>query len=129
MVELGQPWDEAARAVGLDARAMRKQLERPAVLQLLRRRRQVAREAASAGNIKRLVELRDQSTNLMAATKAVQLLENMGDDHATSRGIVTSPGLVVVIQGANARVQPAKPTIDVEPVRGLDPGRDDGVDG
>jgi hypothetical protein len=114
MIEFGESWDIAARTFGISARSMRRQLERPVVLQLLRRRRQVAREAASAGNIKRLVELRDQSVNLMAATKAIQLLEAV-DDAGRRHDTVVSPGLVILIENGPNEPRPAKPTVvDVE---------------
>jgi hypothetical protein len=127
MIEFGESWDIAARTLGISARSMRRQLERPVVLSLLRRRRQVAREAASAGNIKRLVELRDQSTNLMASCKAIQLLD-AGDEPQRRHDTIVSPGLVVIVEGAKPRVEQPKPvTIEHEPQRELDRG-DDGAE-
>jgi hypothetical protein len=127
MVELGEPWDQAARAIGMTARSMRKQLERPAVIQLLRRRKEVARAAASAGNIKHLVELREQRTNLMAATKAIQLLEGIGDEAPHSSALQTVPGLVIVINGAGSPRAPtdaSKLVVDSEPARVSDSERE-----
>jgi hypothetical protein len=119
MIELGEPWDEAARSVGLTARSMRKALAKPHVIRFLKERRQVFREAASARNILRLCELRDQDTNMMAATKAVQILEQLGDEDVyggARGGIVTQPGLIIQIIAADAPATPREPAvIDVTP--------------
>jgi hypothetical protein len=116
MIELGEPWDEAARNVNLTVRAMRKALTRPNVIQYLKRRREVFREAASAGNIRRLVEVRQQNTNLMAATKAIQILESLGEDEFGRRGgssAPLSPGLIIqIVSDANVTT-PRAPLIDV----------------
>jgi Sigma-70, region 4 len=121
MVEEGLPWDEAARSLGISARSMRRQLERPAVIQALKRRREVFRASASAANIKHLVELRGQRTNLMAATKAIQLLEGIGEDAARDRGIQQAPGLVVVIQGGPTHAQSAPQPVVIDQEREPDP--------
>ena len=75
MIEEGKPWDDAARAVGMSARSMRKALDKPHVIAFLRTRKQVFRALASAGNISALVDVRQNSGNAMARVQAVRALE------------------------------------------------------
>jgi hypothetical protein len=105
MVELGEPWDEAGRAVGMDARSMRKALAKPHVIRHLKQRREVFRESACAGNIHTLLEIRAQRDNQMARVQAVKALEQLGDDPAQKAQSVQSPGIVIVV-GAGAVAAP-----------------------
>jgi hypothetical protein len=95
MIDLGERWDDAARNVGLTARAMRKALDKPHVIAHLKQRKQVSREAASAANIKRLCEIRDAADN-MPAVQAIRELERLPDDNASGARHLT-PGFVVQI--------------------------------
>lgn len=96
MIDLGERWDDAARAVGLSARTMRKALERPHVVAHLRTQKQVFREAACTANIKRLCEIRDAANN-MPAVQAIKALEQLGDDPQANAQRSQSPGIVIVI--------------------------------
>lgn len=110
MVELGETYQDAAAAVGLHIRAMRKALDKPHVLSELRKRKQVFREAVSAQNIHRLAELRDASGNAMAKLGAIKVLEQIGDDPQHQAARQSMPGFNLVI--VNRIEQPAnKPTI------------------
>ena len=100
MVELGERYDDAGRAVGLTARSMRKALDRPHVIAFLRARKQVFREAASTANIKRLCEIRDAANN-MPAVQAIKALEQLPDDNVSAaKGLM--PGFVVQIVNVQA---------------------------
>lgn len=106
MVEEGTRWDKAALKVGLTVRNMRLAIERPHVLAFLRARKQVAREAASSANIKRLCEIRDAADN-MPAVQAIKLLEQMPDENASAaKGLM--PGFVVQIVNVQQVAAPAE---------------------
>jgi hypothetical protein len=112
MIWDGLPFDEAARAAGFNVRAMRKALERAHVRNYLRTQKQVFRESVSSANIFRAREIRDQSENQMAAIKAIQVIEAIGDVEAARGGFSgepVRPGLVIqIISTADAaRVGPA----------------------
>jgi hypothetical protein len=116
MIWSGLPFDEAARAADFNVRAMRKALERPHVRNYLRTQKQVFRESVSAANIHRAREIRDQTENQMAAIKAIQVIEQIGDVDAArgNAGEPTMPGLVIRIVSSSTRV--VGPTIiDNEP--------------
>jgi hypothetical protein len=71
----------------------------------------VFRVHASAGNIHRLVEMRDQDENKMAVVTAIKALEQLGDDPQSQRAANSLPGLqIVIVQGGSAQ-----PAIDVTP--------------
>jgi hypothetical protein len=117
MIWSGLAFDEAARAANFNVRAMRKALERPHVRNYLRTQKQVFRESVSAANIHRAREIRDQTDNQMAAIKAIQVIEQLGDvDHA--RGGISGepllPGLTIVITNTRDATT-VGPVIDHEP--------------
>jgi hypothetical protein len=94
----GAAFDEAARKANCTTRAIRKAFERAHVLTYLRTRKEVLRASANGQNIRRLMQIRDKADN-MPAVQAIRMLEQLGEDtQAGSRGSVSVPGLVVVIQ-------------------------------
>jgi hypothetical protein len=110
------PWDEAADRVGLTRRSMRRALEKPAVVRTLREQKRAFREAASAGNVARLIDIRDKSKNAMAQVAAIKQLEAEDTQEGRS-AIARTPGVVIVITD---RVGEQKglggpPAIDVTP--------------
>lgn len=117
MIEQGLTWDKAAIQVKLTVRSMRLAMQRPHVIRFLRERREVFRSHASAGNIRRLVQMRDQDENKMAVVQAIKALEQIGEDQSATRGVASSPGMVIVVvkQGADAiEVIPSTPMRTIE---------------
>lgn len=106
------PWNDAARAVGISARSMRKSLERPAVRAYLMQQKQVFRTCLSAKTLWRLDELASQDENRNAAVAALRVIE--GQDEAQSRSLHSnSPHVTIRIVGP--AVAPAPVTIEHSP--------------
>ena len=83
----GRPSDPDGRPltfteVGVKADVMRRYLDRPAVIALLRRERRAYREALCGGNEGALRAIRDASKNDMARVAAVRQLETMNAEEA-----------------------------------------------
>lgn len=124
MVELGEPWNDAARACNMSARSMRKALDKPHVIAYLKARREVFRSSVNAANIHRLAQIRDAADN-MPAVNAVRLLEQMDNEPQSRSGHAQLPGLViqVITHSGETRVMEhhpqneAKPLIEHAPVR------------
>jgi hypothetical protein len=76
MVWEGTPWQEAAAAANMQVRSMRKALEKPHVKSYLRQQRRDFAAAASATNLHRALQIRDQDSNPMAALHAAKAIEN-----------------------------------------------------
>jgi hypothetical protein len=99
MIEDGMLWDKAALHVGLTVRAMRLAMQKPHVVAFIKTKREVFRVHASSANIRKLVDLRDQTENKAAAVSAIKVLEQMGDE--TARGGIAgrdvSPGFVIQV--------------------------------
>ncbi|BEV44405.1 hypothetical protein [Afipia carboxidovorans] len=104
MIEEGTPWDKAATQAGLTVRSMRLAMQRPHVIQHIKVQREVFRAHACAGNIHRLVEMRDQDENKMAVVTAIKTLEQIGEAATVSGGANVSPGLVIVIQNGPQQI-------------------------
>lgn len=102
MIEAGQSWDKAAVQAGLTVRTMRLAMQRPHVITYLKARREVFRVNACAGNIHRLVKVADSDKNAMAVVAAVKAMEQIGVDEQGNRGVMSLPGLqIVIVQGNN----------------------------
>jgi hypothetical protein len=87
---------DAARKVGYSAVSMRKALERAHVQRYLREQKQVFRSAASAQNIHRAVQIRDQDDNRTAAVQAIKYLDGIAENEAGGAGSHrVTPGVVV----------------------------------
>ena len=114
IVEDGMSWQEAASAAGLDNRSMRKALERPHVIEFIRKRKEMLRQSVCAGNIHYLRKIRAAAPN-MPAVNAILALERMGDATSTPGGSLShSPGVTIVINSGQAdERQPVKTTIDL----------------
>lgn len=122
MLQLGEPWDEAARNVDLTVRAMRLAISKPHVLAHLRERKLVLREHLSAANLFRLAQIRDAADN-MPAVNAIKVLEQLGEESSTrSSTSAVAPGVTIIIHdrevtgslSAPQRVVEAKPLITLD---------------
>lgn len=88
----------AARKVGFTVQAMRKALERPHIRAYLTEQKQVFRESASAQNIRRAIEIRDQDENRTASIQAIRYLDGeRADGKSGNTNIINviTPGIVV----------------------------------
>ncbi len=81
---------ETAPVVGVKPDTLRRYLDKPAVIALLRRERRAFRESLCAGNESALGRVRDTAENAMAVVASVRQLEAMNADDATRQ-----PGEVV----------------------------------
>jgi hypothetical protein len=103
-------WNDAARAVNISARSMRKSLERPAVRQYLLTQKQVLRACISAKSLSRLDELAAQRSNMNAAVNAIRAID---ESEAVERPLMGErPGVTIVIQQPTGA---PPPTIDAQP--------------
>jgi hypothetical protein len=113
MVWEGVPWADAAKAVAYDGKWMRKALERPHVMRYIREQKQVFRTYASARNIHRAAEIRDQDDNKTAAIQAIRYLDGLGDSDVRSDGQRVQPGVVVQINVERAGREADETVIEV----------------
>src|SRR5262245_8398893 len=114
MVEEGLRYQEAAARAGLHVRVARKAIDKPTVLNELKRRKRVFRESLAAANPLRLAELRDQDENRAAAVAAAKALEVMPDDDRPDRAALCAPGITIVITQPHASTPLDHPLIDIE---------------
>lgn len=115
----GLRWPDAARKVGLTARAMRMALNKPHILRHISERKAQFRAEIGTRNEFRLAELRDQDDNRMAAVNSIKLLEQLDrerDERPALHRHVT-PGVVVVINADRGpRPQGLDQIIEINPV-------------
>jgi hypothetical protein len=102
MVVDKQRWDDAARSVGLTARHMRLALEKPHVIQYLRKQLDVSRGARIVSNFHRLCEIADADNN-MPAVQAIRTLEQISDEPTNK---TQQPSAGVTIRIVNVATQP-----------------------
>jgi hypothetical protein len=105
---------QAAQVAGLRANILRKWLDKPAVIQFIRRERALFRRALCCGNEAALAAIRDGGQNAAASVRAVLALEQIDAvDSINSRTDGNTPGVVIVISAP----RPApEPVIDAKPV-------------
>lgn len=107
----------ACESAGITERALYLALEKVEVAAYWKRQTDVLRTGERAANLHALVRVRDSEQNANASVKAVQVLEQLGDEQASRTGAgVTVPGLVIQILNAPAAVSSearASVTIDV----------------
>jgi len=86
------------------------------VRRFLLEQRQIRIDAARAGNVRALVDIRDDSANKMAAVQAIRTLEGMGLDNEPGQSTQRqSAGITIIIEsGATAKVINPPPVIDHE---------------
>jgi hypothetical protein len=96
--QTGKPlaYDEAARAVNISTRSMRKSLERPTVRMYLQTQKQVLRACLSAKTLWRLEELGWQNENRNAAVAAIRCIE--GQEEQSRSFNAESPRLTIIIR-------------------------------
>ena len=127
----------AAKAAGIRPDTMRRYLDRPEVIAMLRRERRAYREALCGGNEGALATIRDASKNDMARVAAVRQLEAMNAEETTRPPddgaprfqiniVEPSPPLTVIesrtipapyVAGEPEPVEPKKPEPDFRPHR------------
>lgn len=115
----GLHWPDAARKVGLTARAMRLALNKPHVLRFINERKAQFRAEISTRNEFRLAEIRDQNENKMAAVNSIKLLEQMDREQEDRPALLrhVTPGVVVVINADRGpRPQGFDRIIEINPV-------------
>jgi hypothetical protein len=112
MVWQGMKREDAAQHAGMKDNSLYVALRRPDVKQFYLSELDVLRTSERARNIHRAVEIREQTTNQMASIQAIKLLEQISDDAPASRGSVSLPGLVIVVNTGTPLTQP--PTIDAD---------------
>jgi hypothetical protein len=113
MVWEGAPYDEAAKAVGLAARSMRKALERPHVLAYLAAGKKQLRASESARILRRLVILAHQDDNKNAAVAACRAVEHIPEEEGPRHGQAQVPGFVIVLREQQA-LSPAGAPVVIE---------------
>jgi hypothetical protein len=104
----------AAKLAGIAPYTLRRWLDKPAVIALIRSERAIFRRALCAGNELALAKIRDYGQNDAARVRSVLALEAI-DDAETTHGRVegNTPGIVISIISAP---EPARPvTIDAMP--------------
>jgi hypothetical protein len=101
MVWNGLPFDQAAQVAGMHVAAMRKALNRPHVMALLKSEMQVLRSSEHPRSIHRLAQIRDAANNMPAVVAAKHLLENEQTNSNTNN---TSPGVTIRIVNQAALV-------------------------
>jgi len=112
MVWQGLKREQAAQHAGIKDNSLYVALRRPDVKQFYLSELDVLRTSERARNIHALVEVRDQDENKMARVQAVKALEQISDDAPVSRGSVSLPGLVIVVNTGTPVTH--QPTIDAD---------------
>jgi hypothetical protein len=85
MIEEGITWQEAAKRLDYSVQSMRESFGRSHVLQYIKQRKQMHREAICMANHLRLAQIRDAADN-MPAVQAIKLLEEMGEERSFGHG-------------------------------------------
>jgi hypothetical protein len=115
MIHTGDDFPAAARANNLKPDTLRRHLHRIETIAFIRRERAAFRAALCSANEFYLAEIRANSANAMAQTKAISLLEAIDDDaraRPARSGEVASPGVVLnIIHQAPA----AAPIVEIIP--------------
>jgi hypothetical protein len=118
MIHQGIDFVAAAKAHGIKPDTLRRHLTRIETLGFLRRERAAFRAALCSANEFYLAEIRANSANAMAQTKAISILEQI-DDEARARparsGEVPSPGVCIRILNITAVPEPPIAPVKVVP--------------
>jgi hypothetical protein len=113
MIHTGADLVAAAKAHGLRPDTLRRHLHRIETIGFIRRERTALRTALCSSNEYFLSQIRANSANAMAQTKAIALLEQI-DDEARARparsGEVASPGVIIRVL-----VPQSAPMVDITP--------------
>lgn len=122
MIYEGLDWKEAAAKANLSTHRMRVALETAHVQRYVREQKQVFRAAASAKNIHRAVQIRDQDENRTAAIQAIRYLDGIGEEQAAggTAGSKVVPGVVVQINVKRDGREPDETVIEVNPMQPTD---------
>jgi hypothetical protein len=110
MIHQGIDFVAAAKAHDLKPDTLRRRLHQIEVIAFIRRERAAFRAALCSANEFYLAEIRANSANAMAQTKAISILEQI-DDEARARparsGEVASPGVCIRILNVTTAPDPA----------------------
>jgi hypothetical protein len=97
----------AAKLAGVAPDRMRRWLDRAEVLRFLRAERKAWRAALCAANESVLAAIRDRGENAMARVQAIKTLELLDEESTErSRGAITTPGLVIVVEAPKVPALP-----------------------
>jgi hypothetical protein len=119
MIFEGKPLDEAANGAGLTTYTLRQAFGRPAVIEHVKRRRDVFRAAINTRNILRLAQIRDAADN-MPAVNAIKELEANEQAAIAQQSEQQSPGITIVIAAAPAAGQGNdRRLVTIEPEQGF----------
>jgi hypothetical protein len=108
MIEQGVDFIVAAKANGLKPDSMRRYLNTPQVVSLIRKQRSAFRAAVCSGNEFVLQEIRDTAENSMARVRAIQVLEGLDEVASMQRPGEPGDARGIVIRVVNI-VPPAAP--------------------
>jgi hypothetical protein len=100
MIHSGIDLTTAAKAHDIRPDTLRRHLHRIETIGFIRRERQALRTALCSSNEYYLAQIRNNSENAMAQTKAISILEQIDDDaraRPARSGEVASPGVVLNI--------------------------------
>jgi hypothetical protein len=108
---------QAAAIAQIQPYVLRRWLDKPAVIQLIRSERAIFRRALCCGNELALANIRDRGENDAARVRSVLALEAIdGAAAIQGRGETQSPGIVInIVTRRDDTVAPT--TIDAEPFR------------
>ncbi len=102
MVFEGHQRKDAALAAGIKDKSLYNALAKPHVKHFYNRLLEVLRTSGRARNFHRLEEIREQTTNPMAAVNAIKTLEALADSPPLTPGTPRTPGLVFIINQAGS---------------------------
>jgi len=119
---------EAARTVGMRPHVLRRYLDRPAVIALIRSERRAFCEILCCQNEAALQKIRDTAANTMSRVAAIRELQAISAETVVRPSPSGSPGLVIRIIPATgpppAALTESPRTIDVTPEAGDQDPRD-----
>jgi hypothetical protein len=111
---------QAAKIAQIQSYVLRRWLDKPAVIQLIRRERALFRRALCCGNEGALARIRDHGANAAASVRAALALEQIDAvDSINSRTDGSTPGVTIHIIAAPKPSPEA--VIDVTPVETAEP--------
>jgi hypothetical protein len=117
MVWQGIDRDSAAQATGLNPKSVYNAFRKHHVRRFHNEELRALRESKRAKILHRLEALAMQDGNAAAAVKACQIILTDDSERDRAANMQYQAGLVVVIEGANARIAPAAPAKVIEPDR------------
>ena len=118
MIHQGIDFVAVARANHLKPDTLRRHLSRGETLAFIRRERAAFRAALCSNNEYYLAEIRANSANAMAQTKAISLLEQIDDQAIDRPSRDVTPGITIRVLNIAPQPQP----VDLTPPKVIDAG-------